>query len=227
MTTPNLALTEVAANVLQPSVPINASLQVIDALLHLSPQDKDLAAPPITTDADKGKTWIVAASPTGTWAGQAGKIALCIAANNWTFLTPKEGWRADLRDEDVAYRYTGTAWALVAAASVSKPVIVLAIASGVVNIDCALGDHFTLVLTANVTSITFSNLPASGYAKEISVRLVQDATGARTVALPASFKATGGSDTTVASAASSYTLLTGVTFDQGTRWAYAMQDVAA
>lgn len=113
------------------------------------------------------------------------------------------------------------------ASGATKPVTALSIASGVVNIDCALGDHFTLTLSANVTSITFTNLPAAGYAKEIAVNIVQDATGSRTVALPAAFKATGGSDTSVAAAASAYTLLTAVTFDQGTRWAYAMQDVAA
>jgi hypothetical protein len=47
------------------------------------------------------------------------------------------------------------------------------------------------------------------------------------VALPASFKVTGGSDTAVQSAANAYTLLTLTTFDQGTRWEYAMQEIAA
>ena len=108
-----------------------------------------------------------------------------------------------------------------------KAVTALSISSGVVNIDCALGDYFTLALTANVTSITFTNLPASGFGASLAVRIQQDGTGSRTVALPASFKATGGSDTAVASAANAYTLLTITTFDQGTRWEYAMQEVAA
>lgn len=108
-----------------------------------------------------------------------------------------------------------------------EAVTALSIASGVVNIDCSLGKHFTLALTANVTSITFSNLPASGKAGEIAVRMKQDGTGGRTVAIPSSFKATGGSDTAVQSAANAYTLLTAITFDQGTRWEYAMQEIAA
>jgi hypothetical protein len=113
------------------------------------------------------------------------------------------------------------------ASNATEAVTALSIASGVVNIDCSLGKHFTLALTANVTSITFSNLPASGEAGEIAIRMRQDGTGSWTVALPSSFKATGGSDTAVQSAANAYTLLTAITFDQGTRWEYAMQEIAA
>lgn len=112
-------------------------------------------------------------------------------------------------------------------ATLMDTVSVLSIASGVVNIDCHLGDYFTLALTANVTSITFSNLPASGKAQTISIRMRQDGTGSRTVALPSSFKATGGSDTAVQSAANAYTLIVLTTFDQGTRWEYSMQEIAA
>lgn len=116
--------------------------------------------------------------------------------------------------------------ALDAKAADRSAVTALSIASGVVNIDCALGDFFTLSLTSNVTSITFSNLPASGFGASLALRVRQDATGNRTLALPSSFKATGGSDTAVQSAANSETLITLLTFDQGTRWAYAMQEVA-
>ena len=108
-----------------------------------------------------------------------------------------------------------------------RAVTALAIESGVVNIDCALGDYFTLALTANVTSITFSNLPASGIGAALSIRIRQDATGARTVALPSSFKAITGSDTAVQAAANAYTQLIVTSHDQGTRWAYSMKGVAA
>jgi len=106
-------------------------------------------------------------------------------------------------------------------------VTALTISAGTVNIDCALGDFFTLALTANVTSITFTNLPASGRAVSLALRVRQDGTGGRTVALPSSFRATTGSDTAVQSAANAWTLLTLTTFDQGTRWEYTMRGVAA
>lgn len=106
-------------------------------------------------------------------------------------------------------------------------VTALTISSGTVNVNCALGDFFTLSLTANVTSLTFSNLPAAGRAVSLAIRIRQDATGGRTLALPASFKGVTGTDTTVQSAANAWTLLTITTFDQGTRWEYTMRGVAA
>ncbi len=95
-------------------------------------------------------------------------------------------------------------------------------ASGELTIDCNGPDFRKVDLTANIASIVFTNLPASGYGRTISIRFKQDATGSRTVALPASFKKMGASDTAVQSAANAYTLLTIMTFDQGTRWEYAM-----
>lgn len=108
-----------------------------------------------------------------------------------------------------------------------SPVTALSISTGVVNIDLSLGDYFTLALTANVTSITFSNLPAAGVGRTIMVRLKQDATGSRTVALPSSFKQVTGSDAAVQSAANAYTVLILSSVDQGTRWEYSMKAGAA
>lgn len=98
--------------------------------------------------------------------------------------------------------------------------------SGTVNIDCALGDYFTHTLAANVTSITFSNLPAAGHACTLSIQFTQDAATPRTVALPASFKALGGSDTAISATLSKVTVLVITTFDQGTTWRYSMQESA-
>lgn len=99
----------------------------------------------------------------------------------------------------------------------------LSISAGVVNIDLSLGDYFTLAHTTNVTSLTFSNLPAAGVGRTIAVRLKQDATGGRTFALPAAFKPITGSDTAVQSAANAITILMATSFDQGTRWEYSMK----
>lgn len=108
-----------------------------------------------------------------------------------------------------------------------SPVTALVISAGVVNINCALGSYFTLPLTANVTSLTFTNLPAAGFGQSIAIRMKQDATGGRTVTLPASFKASAGSLTAVDSTINAYTLLMITTFDQGVRWEYTMQGVSA
>jgi len=103
-----------------------------------------------------------------------------------------------------------------------SPVNALSISSGVVTIDCSLGNYFTLVLTTNVTSIVFTNLPLTGFAQSLWVRLKQDATGSRTIAFPASFKATTGSALLPGTAPDAYTILSLTTVDQGARWEYTM-----
>lgn len=116
---------------------------------------------------------------------------------------------------------------LAVAGALGSDVTALAISSGVVTVDLSLGDYFTLNHNANVTSLTFSNLPASPGGRTIAIRSKQDGTGSRTFALPSSFKAVTGSDTAVQSAANAYTLIIATSFDQGTRWEYSMKAIAA
>ena len=106
--------------------------------------------------------------------------------------------------------------------------VVTALTSGTtVTVDCALGRNFTLTLGHNVGTLTLSNLAGSGYATEIEIEIKQPASGGPyTFALPAAFKALGGSDTAIASAANAVTVLSAKTFDNGTTWRYAMQESA-
>lgn len=113
MSTPNMGIPEMPQNSMQPSVPFNDAMQLIDALMQLAPQDKDLAAPPVTISADVGKTWIIPASPTGAWAGRATQVALCTGVGLWRYFTPKAGWRAFVQDEAADYRFVSGAWVLV------------------------------------------------------------------------------------------------------------------
>lgn len=106
--------------------------------------------------------------------------------------------------------------------------VVTALTSGTtVTVDCSLGRNFTLTLGHNVGTLTLSNLAGSGYATEIELEIKQPSSGGPyTFALPASFKALGGSDTAIASAANAVTVLSAKTFDNGTTWRYAMQESA-
>lgn len=83
------------------------NLNKIGAVIQLGAKDKDLATPP--GSPTEGDRYIVAISPTGSWTGQAGKIAVRLGAG-WTFLTPKEGWSCWLDDEDRLYIHDGSAW---------------------------------------------------------------------------------------------------------------------
>lgn len=101
--------------------------------------------------------------------------------------------------------------------SIAEPVNALA-TSGTIAIDCALGDYFTLAAAGNMTSFTFSNLPASGKAQTIMVRITQDATGSRVATWPSSFKWAGGTAGVLSTAANSVDVLAITTFNQGTTW---------
>ena len=93
-----------------------------------------------------------------------------------------------------------------------------AIAAGVLDLDFAAGRVQSVSLTENVTSLTFSNLPASGKTASLSVKLAQDATGARTFAFPAAVKFSGGAAPTLSAGASEYDWLTFITLDGGTTY---------
>lgn len=90
---------------------MDANLKKLDCVVMLSIKDKDLTAPPGSPAA--GDRYIVAASPTGAWAGQAKNIALYDGAT-WQFFTPAKGWISYVEDEDKHYKYNASsAWAVM------------------------------------------------------------------------------------------------------------------
>lgn len=72
-----------------------------------SVKDQNLAAPPATPAA--GDRYIVAASPTGAWAGKAGQIAEW-SGSAWIFVAPTVGMTAIVDDEAKQYTWNGTIW---------------------------------------------------------------------------------------------------------------------
>jgi hypothetical protein len=90
--------------------------------------------------------------------------------------------------------------------------------SGTVNVDCLLGDYFTLTLGANVTNLTFSNLPGAGRGISLMIQITQDPATPRTFAWPSSFKWPGGSAPTISSAVNKVDVLGITSFDNGTTW---------
>lgn len=105
-TTNNLGITLVEQSQAQKEVTVNEAISVLEALQNRGVADKDLANPPVSPTA--GAAYIVASSPTGAWAGQAGKIAYF--NSTWKFITPREGLIAWVNDEDVLYVFNGSAW---------------------------------------------------------------------------------------------------------------------
>lgn len=109
--TPNLVLPYIDANQSQKHVTHNAAIRELDALVQLAVIDDALATPP-ASPAD-GDRYIVAASPTGAWAGHAGHVAAW-QDGAWNFYVPKSGWLAFVASKNEAYLWSGSAWVSLA-----------------------------------------------------------------------------------------------------------------
>jgi hypothetical protein len=107
MPTPRFGLPYIAQGQAQKEVTHNEALNQLDALVDLYFLDRDLAAPP-GSPAD-GDTYLVAASPTGAWAGHAGQIAFCLDGA-WRFYPGERGMLAYLADEQRLLIFTGSVW---------------------------------------------------------------------------------------------------------------------
>jgi hypothetical protein len=107
MPTPNLALPYIAQGQAQKEVAHNEALNLLDAIVQLAVLDRDLAAPP--SSPAQGARYLVAASPTGAWAGHASQIAVFLDGA-WAFLVPRTGWLAYVVDEGALLAWTGSAW---------------------------------------------------------------------------------------------------------------------
>ncbi len=107
-TTPNLALPLIAGNQAQKHVTHNEALVQLDALVQLACLDKDLVGPP-SAPAEGDRYLVVAAAPTGAWAGLSGQVA-CFRDGVWIGLVPRPGWFAFVADEGELYIFIGGAW---------------------------------------------------------------------------------------------------------------------
>lgn len=87
-------------------IPANDAFDILDAVVQLTVKDRDLTAPP--GSPSDGDRYIPAATATGDWVGDEGTIQAYY--NGWVTITPKEGWRCRVDDEDVWLEHDGTNW---------------------------------------------------------------------------------------------------------------------
>lgn len=84
----------------------NEGINRFDSVIDTVIVDRDLTAPPGSpTDGD---CYLVKATATGSWASHDGEIA--IYYSGWTFVTPFEGMRIWVADEDKLLVYDGSSW---------------------------------------------------------------------------------------------------------------------
>jgi hypothetical protein len=91
----------------QKHVTHNAALNALDAVVMLSVLDRSLSTPP--GSPAEGDRYLVAASATGAWSGQDGKIAAW-QDGAWAFYAPREGWIAWIANEDIVLVFDGAGW---------------------------------------------------------------------------------------------------------------------
>ena len=90
--------------------------RALDTLIQCNVISMTLATPP-GSPAD-GDTYIVAASPTGAWAGKATNLARWSAVlGAWEFFAPKEGWKVYCLADDEDHKFDGTAWVVAGGGS--------------------------------------------------------------------------------------------------------------
>jgi hypothetical protein len=92
----------------QKEITHNEALIRIDALLDAVAQ-AELATPPVLTDADIGKCWLIGASPSGDWAGKHRQLAVWIGGS-WRFCSPAEGMQLRLQSSGTDRVYSAGSW---------------------------------------------------------------------------------------------------------------------
>lgn len=92
------------------------------------------------------------------------------------------------------------------------------ITTNAATVNFEIGNVAVITLTANITTLTISNPPASGKIGTMTVWLVQDGTGGRTVTWPAAVDWGDQTAPTIASSANLETIVTLLTRDGGTSY---------
>jgi hypothetical protein len=85
-------------------------------------------------------------------------------------------------------------------------------------LNCSLGNIFSITMSASISTLSFSNVPATGRAYTMTLFVNQDATGNRTISWPAAVRWSGGTSPTLTTTANKTDIITLVTHDGGTNW---------
>ena len=85
------------------------ALQSLDVLIAAAVEGLPLPAPPASPPI--GNCYIVAASPTGAWAGKPHHLA-AYTSGGWRFIAPRDGLNAYVKSNGVTAAYRGGAWVI-------------------------------------------------------------------------------------------------------------------
>lgn len=106
-TTPRFAIPLLIPGQAQKELYHNEALAVLDIALHAAVEGNPLTDPPASPAS--GRSWIVGAPASGSWAGKDGNLA-CWTDGGWRFVPPITGMAVWNKTEGYWIRYDGTAW---------------------------------------------------------------------------------------------------------------------
>lgn len=105
--TPLLGLPYILPSQAQKHVTHNEALALLDAVVQLAVQARNLSTPP--TNPQEGARYIVAAGGSLEWAGHDGEVAVWRDAG-WHFVSPLPGWQAQDLATGEAVGFDGSDW---------------------------------------------------------------------------------------------------------------------
>lgn len=115
-TTANLGLPCIQGSQAQKHVTHNEALRILDTLVQLAVNDRDLTAPPASPV--EGARYIVKAGATGAWIGCEDAI-MAVQDGAWQICEPRPGWLVYVLDEGALLVWSGSAWIEAIAAMTS------------------------------------------------------------------------------------------------------------
>lgn len=135
--------------------------------------------------------YIITATATGAWAGKENQLAYWLTSTNaWQYVLPREGMLVHVNDEDVYYKYNGSAWEILATGGGSSTIATQSASStaGALDLSATTAPVILVTLTENITSIT---MPAGAANQSIERRIVFTQGGAGTYTIPVTTGAWG------------------------------------
>lgn len=105
--TPRLAMPFLSAGQAQKEISHNEALQTLDMLVAAAVEEPPRAVPPASPTV--GTCYIVAAAPTGAWAGKQQCVAT-YTSGGWRFIDPVEGMAAYVKSDSAWAAYRAGVW---------------------------------------------------------------------------------------------------------------------
>ena len=105
--TPRLAMPFLSAGQAQKEISHNEALQTLDMLVAAAVEEPPRAVPPASPTV--GTCYIVAAAPTGAWAGKQQCVA-AYTSGGWRFIDPVEGMAAYVKSDSAWAAYRAGVW---------------------------------------------------------------------------------------------------------------------